>query len=104
MDVAVAWYHVDQQSYAASTVNILNCAADSRNASYCAGTTDVVSALVDWQFSPKWDTYLGESYSQGTGGMNSGYLSRNDFGTTGRRSFPLVTFSRKIRSAQTGPV
>jgi predicted porin len=83
VDVAAAWYHVDQKSYAASTANILNCAANATNASYCAGSTDVVSVLVDWQFAPKWDTYIGTTYSQGLGGMNSGYLAQNDIGTTG---------------------
>ncbi len=83
VDVAVAYYHNDQGNYAASAVNIQNCANNDRSGIYCAGTTDVVSALVDWQFSAKWDTYLGTTFSQGNGGLNSGYLAHSDLGTTG---------------------
>ncbi|HEY0235742.1 MAG TPA: porin [Afipia sp.] len=82
LDVAIAWYHVDQNNYAASKANLLGCVGNSRSGSFCAGSTDTTSALVDWQFLPKWDTYLGIAYSQGAGGMNSGYLARNDLATT----------------------
>lgn len=82
VDVAVAWYHVDQNNYAISTANLKSCAANTRSGSFCAGSTDVVSALVDWQFAPKWDTYLGTVFSQGSGGMNSGYLAGSDLATT----------------------
>jgi len=43
---------------------------------------DTGSALIDWKFAPKWDTYIGTQYTQSNGGLNSGYLSSNDWLTT----------------------
>jgi predicted porin len=82
LDLAVAYYHNAQTSYAASTANILNCAKSSESQSYCGGTTDVFSVLADWKFAAKWDTYIGMTYSAANGGLSSGYLARNDLGTT----------------------
>jgi hypothetical protein len=44
----------------------------------CAGTLDAASALIDWTFAPKWDTYVGTFFSQMNGGLDAGYLSRNN--------------------------
>ena len=48
-----------------------------------AVTLDAVSALIDWKFAPKWDTYIGTMYSQLNGGLDNGYLARNNWATTG---------------------
>ncbi len=82
LDVAIAYYHNIQGMYASSSANIQSCVKSGESQSYCAGTQDVASALVDWQFAKKWDTYLGVTYSGVNGGLSTGYLSRNDIGTT----------------------
>jgi hypothetical protein len=43
---------------------------------------DAASALIDWKFAPKWDTYIGTFFSQFNGGLNSGFLARNNLATT----------------------
>jgi len=43
---------------------------------------DAASVLIDWKFAPKWDTYIGTQYAQSNGGLNSGYLSKNNSTTT----------------------
>jgi hypothetical protein len=43
---------------------------------------DAVSALIDWRFAPKWDTYIGTMFSQMNGGLDNGFLSRNNLATT----------------------
>jgi predicted porin len=48
----------------------------------CAGTQDVVSLVLDWKFAPKWDTYIGTTYTHQDGGLISGYLNSNDWSTT----------------------
>lgn len=82
LELAVAYYHNMQNTYASSTANILNCAKSLESESYCSGSTDVASILADWQFAAKWDTYIGMTYSAANGGSSSGYLARNDLGTT----------------------
>jgi predicted porin len=81
LDVAAAYYHIWQNNYA-SGANVALCAASNTGASSCAGTIDAVSALVDWKFAPKWDTYLATLYSRNTGGLDSGYLARDSWATT----------------------
>ena len=82
LDVAVAYYHYDQNSFAASSANISSCAKSATSLSSCAGTMDTVSALIDWKFAPKWDTYVGTMFSQMNGGLDSGFLSRSNLATT----------------------
>jgi hypothetical protein len=48
----------------------------------CAGTQDAFSALIDWKFAPKWDTYIGTMYTQLHGGLDSGYLAKDNWETT----------------------
>jgi hypothetical protein len=43
---------------------------------------DAISALVDWKFAPKWDTYAGIMFSQMNGGLANGYLVRNNLDPT----------------------
>jgi predicted porin len=82
VDVAAAYYHNIQSSYATSAANIKNCAVSAESQAYCGGTTDVVSVLTDWQFAKKWDTYLGVTYSGANGGSSAGFLARTDIATT----------------------
>jgi hypothetical protein len=38
---------------------------------------------LDWRFAPKWDTYIGTLYSRLHGGLDSGFLAKDDWSTTG---------------------
>jgi hypothetical protein len=55
--------------------------AASKN-NFCVGSVDAASALIDWKFAPKWDTYLGTMFSQFNGGLDSAFLARNNLATT----------------------
>jgi predicted porin len=76
VEVTAAYYHQDQNDY-----TNLDCTVSTAHAQ-CAGTMDTVSALIDWKFAPKWDTYVGTQYTKSNGGLNSGYLSNNNITTT----------------------
>jgi predicted porin len=82
LDVAAAYYHVWQNNYASGATNPGLCAQSSLASATCAGSLDAVSALVDWKFAPKWDTYLATLYSRNNGGLDSGYLARDSWATT----------------------
>jgi hypothetical protein len=69
VDLVGAYYHYTQPTYG------VGCT--SATAATCSGTEDVFSGLIDWQFLPKWDTYIGTVFSQVNGGLSSGYLARN---------------------------
>jgi hypothetical protein len=43
---------------------------------------DAVSAVVDWRFAAKWDTYVGVMFSQVNGGLANGSLQRNNIDPT----------------------
>ena len=49
----------------------------------CAGTTDVAGLLFDYRPVKRIDTYVGVTYSTGSGGMVSGYWSSNNTALTG---------------------
>jgi predicted porin len=87
VDVAAAYYHYDQNNYATGTT-LANCSINGdKSSSQCAGTMDAVSFLVDWRFAPKWDTYIGTMFSQQNGGLDNGYLQKNNWATTGGLRF-----------------
>jgi hypothetical protein len=88
VDVVGAYYHYDQNNFAASTANMTACAVlqASKN-NFCAGSMDAASGLIDWKFLPKWDTYIGTMFSQYNGGLVNGYLARNNVATTGGLRF-----------------
>jgi predicted porin len=83
VDVVGAYYHETQNDFAASSANVKACATlpASKN-NFCSGTVDAASALIDWKFAPKWDTYIGTFFSQFNGGLNNGFLARNNLATT----------------------
>lgn len=80
VDLIGAYYHQIQNQFINTSATIC---ANSGAHSQCAGTEDVVSGVVDWQFGPKWDTYVGVTFSQVNGGLANGFVSRNDFAGTG---------------------
>ena len=42
-----------------------------------------VAGVVDWQFKPKWDTYVGAWFSEVNGGLASGFAVRSMVAYTG---------------------
>jgi predicted porin len=100
LDVTAAYYHEWQNDFSGgasgNTVGqVLNsngtftaqkavaCSVASTASSKCAGTKDTVSALLDWRFAPKWDTYIGTNYNANTGGDLNGLLQHSEWSTTG---------------------
>ncbi len=97
LDLSAAYYHAWQNDFsngageAFKTVNgsgqivaggTVKCAASPSISIQCKGTQDVISALLDWKFAAKWDTYVGVEYTQQNGGLLSGYLQHNDLTTS----------------------
>jgi predicted porin len=83
LDVTAAYYHEWQNDYSGGVLkNGVTCSQVSTSASQCAGQLDAVSALLDWRFAPKWDTYLGTLYARQTGGLDNSYLSKDNWSTT----------------------
>jgi predicted porin len=79
LDVTGAYYHYDQSNFFRSGPNV-----DCSDAAHpqCSGSFDAVSAVVDWRFAAKWDTYFGCMFSQVNGGVSNGYLQRNNVDPT----------------------
>ena len=76
LDIIGAYYHYDQNRY-----TIASC-ANAPAHGQCAGTMDAASAVLDWRFLPKWDTYIGTFFSQMNGGLDNGFLARSNLATT----------------------
>jgi predicted porin len=92
LDVTAAYYHEWQNDFSggglvvndkAQNATGFTCAQVSTVSSKCQGTKDTVSALLDWRFAPKWDTYIGTNYNRNTGGDLNGYLQKDEWATTG---------------------
>ena len=79
LDIAGAYYHFDQNDY-----NTSPCTGSGVNtsSSKCAGTKDLVSVMIEYHPLKRLDVYGGVQYSQGTGGLVSGYLNANYLGPT----------------------
>jgi predicted porin len=86
LDVAAAYYHEWQNNFSngvSAAGGTITCATVSTFKSSCQGTKDSASALLDWKFAPKWDTYLGVNYARNAGGDLNGYLQKDVWATTG---------------------
>jgi predicted porin len=82
VDVVGAYYHYDQNQFATGS-DLTSCLQNGpASKNDCHGTMDAVSAMIDWKFAPKWDTYIGTFFSQMNGGLDNGFLSRNNLATT----------------------
>ena len=71
-----AYYHYGQNDF--TTASCANRIARPQ----CSGTMDAYSAMVDWKFAAKFDTYTGFMVSQVNGGLANGYVARNNFAPT----------------------
>ena len=79
LDVIGGYYHYAQNNFFATGPNT-GCSSSAH--SQCSGTFDAVSAVVDWRFAAKWDTYIGFMFSQVNGGLANGFLQRNNIDPT----------------------
>jgi predicted porin len=87
LDVAAGYYHYWQNDYSngaatSGSKGRTTCAVVTTAVSSCAGSQDAVSALIDWRFAPKWDVYAGTMYTRLNGGLDSGFLARDNWATT----------------------
>jgi predicted porin len=85
LDLTGAYYHEWQNDFSGGTANKAGgtCALATTALSSCSGSLDAVSVLLDWRFAPKWDTYIGTLYSRLNGGLDSGFLAKDNWATTG---------------------
>jgi predicted porin len=81
LDAAAGFYYYHQNDFAQNATVAAQCAQNTRLSNQCVGTQYVVSALLDWKFAPKWDTYLGTNYTKLNGGLNSGFLADSNWTT-----------------------
>jgi predicted porin len=94
LDVTAAYYHEWQNDFSGGGLNaptfgpaLFTCAQVSTSSGKCQGTKDTVSAVLDWRFAPKWDTYIGANYNANTGGDLNGLLQKNEWSATGGLRF-----------------
>ncbi len=78
LDIIAANYLESRTQYTDSTA----CAIGTAGKAQCAGTFDMASAVLDWRFLPKWDSYIGTMYSVAAGGLANGDIARNNLATT----------------------
>ena len=74
LDIIGAYYHYIQNQYinVPTPVPGDGSCANQANLSQCGGWFDMYSAVLDWRFLPKWDTYIGILYSAEFGGLANG--------------------------------
>jgi predicted porin len=79
LDITGAYYEYFQNQYVSGVGICVNPGAHSQ----CAGTYQVYSAVLDWRFLPKWDTYIGVVYSIAEGGIANGDIQNNNLAGVG---------------------
>jgi len=84
LDIAAAYYHEWQNTFATGAATLAGCAADGVSSSQCSGSEDLVSVAVDWRFARHVDLYAGVAYSQVKSGLANGFLAAatNNAGAT----------------------
>jgi predicted porin len=83
LELTGAYYHFDQNNFTASAGVVVNCGAAvyngligaTANSGACHGSENVVSALVDYHFTKRFDVFGGVSWNDVNGGMASGFAS-----------------------------
>jgi predicted porin len=97
LDIAGAYYHEWQNSFAATGANV-GC-TDARS-SQCSGSLDAVSLMVDWRFAKHVDMYAGVMWSQVQNGLANGFLLAN--GLNSGSTLPAGQGSNKASSYDPG--
>jgi predicted porin len=78
LDLSVAYYHEEQNSYQGGTPATLNAGyCTNASLSQCSGQLDAVSFLVDYRFAKQFDAYAGIMWGQVSNGLASGFLQRS---------------------------
>jgi predicted porin len=74
LDVAVAYYHENQNSFinGSGTINTTGTCSSAVSAG-CSGSLDAVSLVADWRFARHFDAYAGVMWSQVQNGLANGY-------------------------------
>lgn len=75
LDVTGAAYHYDQNSY-----GLTKCSTSS--AGTCSGTEGVYSAMADYRWTSRFDTYVGTMWSGVYDGLANGFVHRSSLATT----------------------
>jgi predicted porin len=86
LDFIGAYYHYIQDQFVISKPGTTNsCVAGTLTTanSRCYGWFDTYSMVLDWRFLPKWDTYIGVTYSAAFGGIAFGDITTNNLAVTG---------------------
>jgi predicted porin len=84
LDLVAAYYHEAQNDYSGGAKNAAGgtCALATTALASCSGALDAASVLFDWKFAPKWDTYIGTQYSRLSGGLDNGFLAKDNLSTS----------------------
>ena len=84
IDIAAAYYHEWQNTFATSAATLAQCAVDGVSNSSCAGTEDAVALVADWRFAKHVDVYAGVMWTQVRNGLANGFVSAatNNAGVT----------------------
>jgi predicted porin len=83
VDLTVAYYHEEQNSFGggtAATANLAHCTNNSL--AQCSGQLDAVSFVADYRFAKRFDTYFGIMWSQVSNGLSNGFLQRSSIDPT----------------------
>ena len=83
VDLSVAYYREEQNSFQGGTPATLN-AAHCRDASLaqCSGQLDAISFVADYRFAKRFDAYAGIMWSQVSNGLSNGFLQRSSIDPT----------------------
>jgi predicted porin len=73
LDVAVAYYHENQNSYIIGNGTNSTGTCSSAVSAGCSGSLDAVSLVADWRFARHFDAYAGVMWSQVQNGLANGY-------------------------------
>jgi predicted porin len=83
VDLTVAYYHEEQNSFeggTAATANLAHCS--NASLAQCSGQLDAVSFVADYRFAKRFDTYFGIMWSQVSNGLSNGFLQRSSIDPT----------------------
>jgi predicted porin len=81
IDLSVAYYHEEQNSFQSGAVNVGGVCATSAFAA-CSGQLDAVSFVADYRFAKRFDAYAGIMWSQVANGLANGFLQRSSIDPT----------------------
>lgn len=78
LDLMAAYYGYNQDAFATGA----NAGCGTKVSSACSGTQTVMSLVLDYKLSKRFDVYAGSMYSGVQGGLANGYLNTTNVATT----------------------